>query len=216
MNYLIIKKILYLACILIFFILIKYLYYHNKIKLKYKYININKCYNIIETGDLVLYKCKIENKEDLLIQLHSYFSHCGMIIEIDNHKYILEMGKEYKDEYLNDNVNIIEFNKRISNYKGQVYILKSNIIDISKYKKHILDNIHVYKKYKYDNDIFINYIKAIFNFKSDTIDMFCSEFYYHILTDIGVVPPLNNKKITPLDLYNLTIYDKNKFYKIIV
>ena len=47
--------------------------------------------------------------------------------------------------------------------------------------------------------------------------MFCSEFYYHILTKLGLVHPLNNNKIiTPIDIYNLKIYDKNKFYKIIV
>ena len=102
---------------------------------------------------------------------------------------------------------------------GDVYIIKYNNINktnIYNCKKHLLDNIHIYKKYKYDNDFFYNYIKAILNFKTNSINMFCSEFHYNILTNLGIVVPLNNKKITPLDLYNLMLYDKSKFYKIIV
>jgi hypothetical protein len=217
MNHSILKNILYIISIIIIFILIKYIYYYITIKLKHQYINIDKCVNIINTGDLVLFICNIENKGDLLVRLNSYFSHCGMIIEIDNYKYILELTTEENENYLNDNVNLVEFNKRVKNYKGEVYILKCNNINISKYKKHILNHMHIYKKYKYDNNLYFNYLKAIFNFKTNIPDMFCSEFYYHILTKLGLVHPLNNNKIiTPIDIYNLKIYDKNKFYKIIV
>lgn len=218
MIYSILKFFIYMCFIVMIILLIKNIYY-SFIIYKYKYINVNNCLNIIDTGDLILFKCDIKTNEDKVIQLNSYFSHCGMIIVINNKKYILEMVRQGDHDNLNEfksNVNLIDFKKRVTNYKGNVYLVKCSNVNLIEFKNNIIENIHKYMDYKYDMNIIINYIKSKFNLNNNTNDkhMFCSEFHYHVLSESGLVEPIKNKKImTPLDIFNLSIYIRNIFIK---
>ena len=215
------KYFICVCFILLIILLLKNIYY-SFIMYKYKYININNCLNIIDTGDLVLFKCDIETNEDKLIQLNSYFSHCGMVVVIDGKKYILEMLRQGNHDNLNkyiSDVNLFDFKKRVKKYKGKVYLVKCITQNSINYKNKIIENINKYINYKYDMDFIINHIKSKLNLNNNTnnTDMFCSEFHYHILSESGLVKPIKNKKImTPLDIFNLSIYNKEYFYKIFI
>lgn len=213
------KFFIYICFILLIILLVKNIYY-SFIRCKYKYININNCLNIIDTGDLVLFRCNIKNNEDKLIQLNSYFSHCGMVVVINGKKYILEMIRQGNHDNLNkysSNVNLFDFKKRVQKYQGKVYLVKCITEKSINYKNKIIENINKYIDYKYDIDFITNHIKSKFNLNNNTNNthMFCSEFHYHILSESGLVKPIKNKKImTPLDIFNLSIYDNEHFYKI--
>ena len=213
------KCFIYICFILLIILLTKNIYY-SFIRYKYKYININNCLNIIDTGDLVLFRCNIETNEDKLIQLNSYFSHCGMVVVINGKKYILEMIRQGNHDNLNkysSNVNLFDFKKRVQKYQGKVYLVKCITQNSINYKNKIIENINKYIDYKYDIDFITNHIKSRFNLNNNTNNthMFCSEFHYHILSESGLVKPIRNKKImTPLDIFNLSIYNNEHFYKI--
>lgn len=220
----IIKLIIYVLILLYVYILLRYIYF-NTIIYKCKYITTDQSKDIAETGDLILFRCNMTTVEDAIIQFNSFFSHCGIVVEYNNNKYILEIvRKGDHDNYNknNNNVNMIEFVKRVNDYNGETYIIKYNDIVKEEHKNKLLDNIYDYFNLKYDTNIKYNYtisilknIIGIKNINKYNDYMFCSEFCYKILTDIGLLNnSMCNKCLNPLDIYNLNIYNKEQFYKI--
>ncbi len=204
--------------ILCYIYLIKIINYYQILN-NYKIISIENINEKVETGDIVLFRNNKLNIKNTIIQIQSLFSHCGVIIEKDNKKYILESTiKGDIDPYdINDKggVNINELIQRINKYNGNIYIIKIKYID-NEQKKLLLNNYNKYMNIDYDVNFMENYIKCNIFYKNkyNNSYMFCSEFIYNIFKDIGLVK--NNKCskcISPFDIYNLQILDKNNFYK---
>lgn len=175
------------------------------------FYTLEDAYNNAQQGDLVLFKW---HKINPFQETVSPFTHVGMVLIVNDQKYILEthlkgdtshMG--YKDR---EGVNIYEFKERIKMYKGENYLLKKSSFYNINIKDKLSDyiNIPFYNDYK---DHFIGYCipKKLCNscFENKIMNsMFCSQFIGYVLQDQGLIDPsINIDCLTPVDF----LYMKN-------
>ena len=194
-----------------------YIVKYNNIINKYQFLDIDTAYNIAETGDLILFKYEIEDLIDVQIQGRSAFSHCGMVLEINNQKYVLETSEKYDDEaYCNNSGPCLsQFHNRINKYNGRVCLLKKRYPFQKVHYDRLIQNLNNYMKIKF-RDKYINevYNTCILNKKNKSDEMHCSEFISYILTDIGILNISKTICMTPFKLFYLDLYDKNMIYRI--
>ena len=213
------RIIIYLISIILILIIIRLVYYFFLTK-NYKKINIDEVLNVAETGDIILFKYKDKYFLDIKKHLLTFFSHCGMVVENDNNKYILEnFSKNDYNKYNNKGgATLIDLKSRIKDYNGSVFIIKlKNKLDLDR-KNTLINKLETYLKYNYyENYEKFMFQKCILNFKmnKNENELICSEFVFMILKDLNLI---NYKEYisckTPWNIFNLEFYDKYKFYKI--
>lgn len=199
--------------------MLRIFYFYNLLK-KCKEISIHECCNNLDTGDILLFRWyNIGNFEDFNIQINSLFSHCGIVVKLNNKLYILENTRkgDYESWEKKGNVNLVKFEPRVNNYKGKVYVIKNKKIN-NKQRYDIIKNLDNYLKIKF-NDTFStldNYFSCMFLNKSiykKNDEMLCSEFVHEIFKDIGLIPQHKYSKcIMPIHIFNEEFLDKNNFY----
>lgn len=182
----------------------------------------------LQTGDLILFKW---HTVDYLHELFSSFTHVGMVVIINNEKYILEThlkGDTIHMGYKSGGVHLYNLKRRINMYQGHNYILKINDDLINEDNSYTLqNNLNNYLLIPF-HDEYRDYYKSVcipniicnncFNYHKK--GMFCSEFIGFLLQELGILDQsFNINCLTPSsfnNLYNNTqipIY--NTIYKII-
>jgi hypothetical protein len=215
----ILKYTTYLIIFLILLIISRVFYFYNLLKLC-KEIPIDECYNYLDTGDVLLFRWyTIGNFEDFNIQINSLFSHCGIVIKLNNKLYILENTRkeDYESWKRKGNVNLVDLEPRVKEYKGKVYILKNKKINC-KQKENIIKNLNKYLSIKFNDNFSTldNYFSCMFLNKSvykKRDEMICSEFVHEIFKDIGLISQYKYSKCTtPIHVFYEDFLDKNHFY----
>lgn len=231
---------MYKLLLLLFIILSLYYYLTYKKILHSSDISIDDVYNYATTGDIVYF---IPHKVFPIISyVKPILSHMGMIIVIDNKKYILEIHAKGDNEKLgvnkNGGINFYPLKWRIQKYnRGDIYLSKLNyskipsqeniekfIANIEHYQNKISYNEN-YKLYTVKNCILHRLCKNCFTLEKTT-SMFCTEFIGFCLKELGIIKDyeeLNNK----YNVYKCILPDEfmflkqendylyNKFYRII-
>ncbi len=213
------NKIKYLILILILIIFLRLTYFFLLTK-NYKKIDLDNFINLAETGDIILFKCKFVEFLDFKINLTSFFTHCGIVIEKNNKKYILESFSKNDYEKFNDEGGsaLIDLKSRIDDYNGGIYIIKlKNKLQYNKKIKLLneLDNYlkyDFYEKYPY---LYLNKCILKYNISKNDNEVFCSELVHMILKDLGLVNQNEYSSCKlPIHLFRLDIYDKNNYYRL--
>ena len=215
--------IIYIILIIIILLYI-YNYTHKKELYNMKECNIDKIYDNIKTGDIILFR---RDKLDIFSSMISLFTHVGIIVVFNNKKYILETHNKNDTKYMGYEtigVNLYDIKERIMNYKGNCYIVPIN--NISSLQQNLLiNNIAKYKNIKFDNNFkqhIMTYciLKKICNTcinKTTKKNMFCSEFITFILIDLGIISNNIEKScITPNNILNLTDINNKLLFKSII
>jgi hypothetical protein len=168
----------------------------------------NKC----KTGDLFLYRKK---NVDLFHDLFSKYTHIGMIVELNNEKYVFEnhikdvhIGKGFETE----GIHLFKLIDRINTYDGTMYYaslkhdINQDVLNNFIYNIENLQNI----EFEYDKIRLVYSCLSNRIFKNCSVisdKKICSEFVMFCLTQLQV---LNNECncIFPGDFHNLKVNDK--------
>lgn len=201
--------IIFLSLILLYNIYILYkIFIYLTNEPDYSLCSNTKKYNIallknnitnIETGDIILFS-SYTYFPVFRIFGHNTFSHIGLVIQIQNKYYILEMtsfdvlnNKIYRHKCL------FSLYDRVNQYSGNVFISKLKR-PLTKAQKHKL-----YKLIKNDVqflnplELYINFLYN-YNFKNKYT---CSSYIYYILQEINLID--KNKKIKNMDIHPFMI-----------
>ncbi len=172
-------------------------------KLKYNINNINDNYKF-KTGDIILFQ---NNNNDIYNYL-SYFTHAGIVIELNNVYYILEINPIIKD-YIFQNSTIYNLYDRINNYDGIIFYLELNDklddIHINKFKENINKYLSIEFPYNYMMHVIQHTFNYFFKSSNDFTYLTCGEYIIYILNDIGLIKEICYTK-KPDDLLNLSQY----------
>jgi hypothetical protein len=126
-----------------------------------KYVNSDKIYNDLNTGDIILFRNYLFNNFGFPLDvvtltsiLNTYFTHIGMIYKDPQGKlFIIESNSDYKycnlSKKIKDGFQLINFNDRIkTNTDHRIHIVKNNIHKyINQNKLH--ESINKYKDYSF-------------------------------------------------------------------
>ena len=211
--------LLILIIAFIFILLLNKTYNIYKIK-KLNVINLDELYNNCKTGDLLYFRW---NNVKLQNDIFSMFTHIGMILEINNDKFIIETHLEGDAKELGvttGGVHLHKLSDRIKYYDGTIYHspLKQ---DIDKDKLILfIKNIDKYKNIQFTND-YINYItkncliQKFFNncIENNNKKMFCSEFTLFCFYELGLIEK-NCKCFYPSDFIHLKYKNEYLFGEI--
>jgi len=173
-------------------------------------LSIESLYNNCKTGDIIFFRYK---SVLLFDKLFSTYSHVGMVIEIDNEKYIIEihekgdaknMGIETGGVHLHDLID------RINTYEGNTYYSKLKY-DIDKdIINKFINNIDEYKKIEFESSykfyILNNcLLDRIYNkcIRKNTNKKFCSEFVMFCLYELRIVENDCSHCVFPDDFIHL-------------
>jgi hypothetical protein len=173
---------------------------------------VDEIYEIAETGDLVYFRW---HEVDFKHEIISPFTHIGMIIEIDNIKYIIETHLEGDTKNIGvytGGVHVYPLKLRLSKYEGYTFLTKLNVdakpthTDII----YFLENINKYKEIPFKNEYKDFYLQQCVKHhvcndcfeksepKQETL--MCSEFIGFCLKELKIVPPdFNYVCLTPND-----------------
>lgn len=152
-----------------------------------------------ETGDLIVFRW---NYVDAGFRLFSKFSHVGMVVNVKDELFILEIHPEENNKK-NEGVHLYSLKKRLDSYNGDCYYSKLECKKSrSLLSKNISENIKEYKCIPFDNNfrnVFVSSaIYKKFGYEpSVKKTMFCSEFIAHVLKKSGV-----KSDISCLSFYN--------------
>jgi len=150
----------------------------------------------LQTGDLVLFRW---HTVDILHDIISPFTHVGMVISLNNKKYILETHLKGDTKHMGNEaggVHLYDLQKRIEMYEGDNFILKikDNLINDTN-SQTLYNNFDLYSKIPfYDNyrGHYKNYCLpkmacdkcfAYYERKG----MFCSEFVGFLLQELKIL-----------------------------
>jgi len=209
--------ILLLFFIILFLLLIIKMYNIYTLK-RLNTINVNKLYNECKTGDVIYFRWGTVN---VLHELFCKYTHMGMVLEIDDDKYIIEnhpKGFAKEIDIDNEGVQIYKLIDRIKIYDGNMYYSKlMTKIDPDKLNM-FYNNIEKYKNIKF-TELFGKYIlnECVLNkiYKneckySDENYKLCSEFVLFCLYELDIVKH-NCNCVFPSDFIDLTKDDKKIF-----
>jgi hypothetical protein len=169
-----------------------------------------------KAGEIVLFNGNGERSKHIKNITKSNYSHVGIII---SHNKIFESNNNYEeyDNSIQGGVRLINFEKRINGYKGNIDILKLNK-PLSEYQIRILKS--VVKKYQgkpYETDP----LNSVYSSKEDHNEFFCSELVCKCYKDIGLFDNyVNTNTMYPGHFYeyfinNITFENKFKFCELI-
>jgi hypothetical protein len=208
-----IDKILFiLILVFICLLIVKIINIYNLKKLNT--ISTENLYNKCKTGDIIYFRW---NTVKMLNELYSKYTHIGMIVELNDEKYVFEthlkgdaidMGVETGGVHLHKLID------RINNYNGNMYYseLKYNIDDdiLNKF----INNIETYKKIEfqdsYENHILNNcLLKRLYQkcINVNTQKKFCSEFVMFCLYELEILKNDCSYCVFPDDFKNLKVDD---------
>lgn len=146
---------------------------------------------IAQTGDLILYRW---NYVESTFRFFSKYSHCSMIVKLNNKLYILEIHPtEFQDNknLANGGVHLYPLKKRLLEYSGSCYF--SNLkkkCNRKKIKNKILKKINNYKKIQFDRNFKHTFLlgsicnKIGIKYPFNKQDLFCSEFICKLMVDL--------------------------------
>lgn len=150
----------------------------------------------LQTGDLVLFRW---HTVDILHDILSPFTHVGMVISLNNKKYILETHLKGDTKHMGHEtggVHLYELQKRIDMYEGDNFILKikDNLINDDNFQT-LYNNFSLYSKIPFHDNYtghFKNYClpkmacdKCFAYYKRK--GMFCSEFIGFLLQELKIL-----------------------------
>lgn len=155
----------------------------------------------LETGDLILFEDTSGFFFSSLIKFFtkSKYTHCGIILKSPTYInpnltgiYLLESGYEdFNDSEENTKkfgVQIIDFNKKLNEYNGHIWIRKllkrDNIEDIIKEYHPLIHN----KEYDYNIFDLVKVIIKDPNNEQRTKSFFCSALVCYLYTQCGLLP----------------------------
>ncbi len=200
------------------FLILLFLYIFSQPRLNFKDTSTDDIYTLAKTGDILLFRW---NKVDLVHNFISFFTHVGIVVEIDDKKYILETHLKGDTRHMgnpNGGVHLYDFKDRVNMYNGHNFLLplktkfKSRVHNkiikdnISRYLK--LPFFENYKKYYINQCLPRKFCKTCFSQPSpDTNYIYCSQFVGMILKDLDLIN--KNTDINCISPYDF-IFIKNK------
>lgn len=173
-------------------------------KIPFQDISLDNTYKIAKTGDILLFRW---NNIDIFHNLVSFFTHSGIIIEINNEKYVLET--HMKDDTNNHGVNLYKLKDRITMYNGHNFLLrlKDTLKPTPIHQKTLNNYLNTpffdhYKQYYIQHCLPRKICKHCFSQPPpDTPLMYCSQFVGTILKHLQLLHPTTNVNcISPYDL----------------
>lgn len=151
-------------------------------------VSYEKLEQVANTGDLVIFRW---NSIDVGFRMFSKFSHVGMIVKHKGKLYLLETHPKEDPESDKDDsgIHLYHLQKRLEEYNGTYYFTQLNSTDEHRehIRKHILENLKMYKKTipfddNFRNIFVLNFFCNLFRIKLPKRKaMFCSEFIGTIL-----------------------------------
>jgi len=204
---------IFLLLYIIYFLYVSIVKIINIKKLKeLNTISINELYNKCKTGDLI---CSRDSSVSMFQELYCKFTHIGIIVEINNEKYILEgnpKGLHISKNYETIGTHLFKLMDRINSYTGSMYFysLKYNIDkDVL---NNFVDNIENFQQIEFED----NYYRLLYScamnrvFQKCSINSdkkLCSELVMFCLKQLHVLSDECNC-IFPSDFENLKVNDK--------
>lgn len=200
------------------FLILLILYIVFQPRLNFKDSTISEIYTLAKTGDILLFRW---NTVDLVHNFVSFFTHVGIVVEIDNQKYILETHLKGDTKHMgnpNGGVHLYDLKDRIEMYNGHNFLLPlKDKFKSPNYNKIIKDNLDKYLKLQFFDNYKKYYMhqclprkicKTCFAQSSpDTKYIYCSQFVGMILKDLGLLDKkMDINCISPYDF----IFMKNK------
>lgn len=194
------------------------IYILSQHRLTFTNITISDVSNIAKTGDILLFRW---NSVDIIHNMLSFFTHIGIIVEIDNIKYVLETHLKGDTKHMgnpNGGVNIYKLENRINMYNGHNFLLRLKDNLVQPYHTQIIkQNIQTYMNIPFFENYKRYYIKQclprkfchtcfVHNSTPDNF-MYCSQFVGHILKDLLVLDP--NKNIDCISPYDFIFLKHN-------
>lgn len=187
---------IFLYSLLIFLILLSFKIY-NIYKLRtLETISIEKLYDDCKTGDIIYFRW---NSLNPLHEIFSKYTHMGMIVIMDNEKYIFENNPRKVAKMLGidkSGAHLHNLQDRIDNYEGNIYYSNLNVKIEPNVLSEFYNNIEKYKNINFKKN-FSSYIfnycvmNKIFGSKNcnnqDDKEKICSEFVLHCLFDLKVI-----------------------------
>jgi hypothetical protein len=181
-------------------------------------LSIQELYDNCKTGDLLYFRWK---HISLLYTPFTLFTHIGIIVEINNEKFVLEIhekGDAIKLGVLTGGVHLHKLVDRIKYYNGSIYhsSLKKNI-DKEKLDLFI-KNIDNYKNINFNSNYIFFIVKNCFLQKffnqcviHNNQKMFCSEFILFCLYELALIDKYCNCYY-PSDFTNIKSYDNEYLF----
>jgi hypothetical protein len=203
--------------------IIFFIYLLSQPKIPFQNISLDETYKIAKTGDILLFRW---NNVDLLHNIISFFTHSGIIVEINNEKYVLETHMK-NDTTQNGGVNLYKLSERINMYHGHNFLLrlKNNLVQSNHshiIQQHIKQYLNLpffdnYKKYYVQQCLPRKFCNSCFSQSPpDTPFLYCSQFVGIILKHLHLLNPNTNVNcISPYDLIFIE-NNGNKLYQDIV
>ena len=200
----------------VFLLIIIYIFYQPR--LTFTNITVSDVSKIAKTGDILLFRW---NSVDIIHNMLSFFTHVGIIVEIDNIKYVLETHLKGDTKHMgnpNGGVNIYKLEDRINMYNGHNFLLRLNNHLVQPYHTQIIkQNIQTYMNIPFFENYKHYYIKQCLprkfchtcfthNSTPDNV-MYCSQFVGHILKDLLLLDP--NKNIDCISPYDFIFLKHN-------
>lgn len=154
----------------------------------------------MDTGDLLLFHGEHFWFSSLIeYATHSEFSHCGIVINIGDKKYMLESGLEYKNGNRVLGVQLTNIDLLLATYTGIIYSKK-----LENYVNPIIEDeiLEIFSKIKGDpydyNPLHLLevYFKIDEGNQQRTTEFFCSALVAYIYTELGLL-----SKDTEWDLF---------------
>jgi len=181
-------------------------------KLNQIYLNYHLLDNIkIDTCDILLFKQKPLD----IYSLYTNFSHCALIININDKPFIVDMvGENYFVNYYSDNLSYFKLEDRIDDYYGSVLLLKlrkklsqEQYLNVISYLKNIGNA-------KFPRKFLMHYLyNCILNLHDDN-QFFCSEFYMKLLIDCNIIKNNDYRCFKPDNYIDLPEYYIAGFLKL--
>lgn len=223
---------IFIIFILVFIYVIALIIHAYKSKFIYKHISCNEAYNNAVTGDIIYF---IHNRYyNLASYFRPFIAHLGMVVVINNQKYIIEIHAKDDKKRLgvnkNGGINIYPFKWRVQSYhSGNIYLAKllKHKIPSNELTTQFINKINYYqqtipfnenfKLYGMKNCLIQRLCKNCFNIE-EIPGMFCSEFIGFCLKELGIIS-LSHKCIFPDEFVFLKDQDNiqdlyNEFYHI--
>ena len=209
------------------FLIFLFLYIFSQPKLNFKNTTTSEIYELAKTGDILLFRW---NTVDLVHNFISFFTHVGIVVEIEDQKYILETHLKGDTKHmgnLHGGVHLYDFKDRINMYNGHNFLLPlkerfrnpnhSQIIKDNLDKYFNLPFFDNYKKYYMHQCLPRKICKTCFsNSSPDTKYIYCSQFAGMVLKDLGLISKdMNINCISPYDFIFMKNKDENIFQDVI-
>lgn len=200
----------------------------NEILYKSLEKTVDEIYEMAETGDLVYFRW---HEVDFKHEIISPFTHIGMIIELDNIKYIIETHLKGDTENIGvytGGVHIYPLKLRLSKYEGYNFLTKlsTNAKPTNTDIMYFLENIDKYKEIPFKNEYEDFYLQKCLkhNVCNDCFEksepeqesLMCSSFIGFCLKELKIVPrDFNYTCLTPNDFKFIKKNNKQIYNNII-